>query len=142
MDKIIRYAATGNLNDLKLIIQNNKIKNHIIEKAFIHASYGGHIEIIKFLWSLYPNLYSTIDDALCGACFSNHRNIIDYLIELGAKPDCKDNLCFVFACQGGYLDLCKYLLTLNINIKNQIDLCRIVATTFKRKEIINYLSLL
>jgi len=145
MDKFIQNASKGNVSIIKLILEKHYPSNEILSKAFIHASYGGYLEIINLLWSFSINnspkydLKLIIDDALCGACFSNHKPIIKYLIELGAKPDCNDNLCFIFACQGGYIDLAQYLISLGVNPKQQIDICRKVATTFNQTLILNYL---
>lgn len=82
---IVTAAKIGNLEIVKLLL--NKIKySNSIHNAFINAASRNYLHIIKFLYNNYDlNIQYEDNEALKLASRNNNLDIINYLIEKGAK---------------------------------------------------------
>lgn len=110
-ENIIKYASGKKISvwDLGLDCAcaggNREIIDMMIKKGstnwirgFQGACDGGHIEIIDMMIEKDKNIVvHNLSDGICGACLFGHKNVIEYLIKLGAT---EWNSGFSYACRG------------------------------------------
>lgn len=87
---------------LALIDRGAKNQN----KGFLAACREGNTNIVQFLVERYRN-YLCVDDGMIEACKGGHKDVVVYLIKLGA---CNINYGMYHACYGGHKELVLYMI--------------------------------
>lgn len=127
-EEFFSAVSNGNLDKVKeYIAANSEIKNTDESgMALMLASHNGHKDLVKFL------LDSKITDinkqnidgdtALIWATWKGHINVVQLLIEKGAKLDLKDdhgNTALMEAVREGHIEIAKLLISHKTNINAQ-----------------------
>eukprot|EP00250_Pteridium_aquilinum_P017277 c23544_g1_i3 orf=333-2561(+) len=107
-EAFLEACLAGQANTAELLMKWEKARPEILASALIHASSRGFIDIVKLLvksgvdvnsWhrvllrSLKPSLHSNLDcTPLIAAIVSRQAAVVKYLLEAGARTDCKARL--------------------------------------------------
>lgn len=90
IDKMYMSFNDGDLKTIKEIFKNVKLMDVYKNDGLIHASYYGHLELVK------------------------------YLVDNGADIHCGNNMCFKYACRGSFgkchLEIVKFMIEQGINV--------------------------
>jgi ankyrin repeat protein len=109
----IKLCVWNDLNALQILYKikpsiNTSSKNYF---AFRYVCANGHLNIVKWLITIIPNIISEIyEDVFISACSEGHTDIAKYLLEVNPNINiyAKYFEAFVFACAGGHLELAQW----------------------------------
>ena len=109
IENLLLASKYGHLNTIKEFVQNGIeyrwIKNIVLEQA----SKNGYLEIVEYLlennFTINNRSY-----ALALASMNGHFEIVKLLVKVGARIYCRKNLALRNAIKGNFLDIIEYLL--------------------------------
>ena len=131
--------AVCHIEVLKYLVEDLGV-NHRLDNdaAFNSACMQGQLESVKLLYSKGVDINNQEGKPLLFACQSNHTNVIQFLIDHGARLDLNAQSIINTACQKGYLDLLKKLV--RYKLKPQINPNSYISAVIgKHIPIISYL---
>lgn len=93
--------------------------------AFGRACVGGHLEMVKFLWSVKGEYKVSLLDSFKNVCTFNRLALAKWLWELN-EPELLNHdhlyILFVCACRRGFYDLAKWIWSIS-NIDHESKIC-------------------
>ena len=105
------YAATGNLEMVKRVVENGAdptaYNSYALYKAIVKQ---GNLDVIQYLVSKNADPRVDEDKALIHACLLGNLEVVMYLVGLGADPCASDNSPTFWAAYNGHLELLKFLI--------------------------------
>lgn len=110
-----RNNTGGNINE-------EYTENYI----FIHACGVCSLEIVKWLYSLNENvnIHTNANDAFFFACYNEHLDVAQWLMEIAIKKNTQDNFdisqIFCVVCLIAKLEMVKWLYEMSIKLNKQI----------------------
>ena len=131
------------------------------ELAFQNSCYNGHIEVVKFLWSLKQgiNIHTDNELAFRESCYNGHLEVVKFLWSLnqGINIHVDNEHAFRLSCMNGNIEVVKFLWSLNqgidIHINNEfafiwscygghLEVVKFLITLYKQENNTNYLEIL
>eukprot|EP00249_Psilotum_nudum_P021651 c28188_g3_i1 orf=387-2627(-) len=107
-DALLEACLFGNVKALELLISSEMIRLEVAANALVHASSRGLVDVVETLiksgvdvdsWhrillrSAKPSLHSSVDcTPLIAAVVGRQAAVVNYLLDAGAKVDCKARL--------------------------------------------------
>lgn len=149
MDHKVYHAIwNDNIDEAVKLIENAFIENTVSCNPLHLACEKGYLEIVKLLVEkkgLNIDQYSCpgaqiYEYPLSLACKKSHFDIVKYLVEKGANINIKRNWVFLSACEGGDLQIVKYLIDNESEILNGSINCPLrIASYHGNYEVAKYL---
>ncbi len=112
-DPIFEFARKGNIEGIKKTVNivNLDAKDKKGYSPLMLAAYHGHLEAVRLLLSLTPDIESRDNNGnsiLMAATFNGHFSVVELLLEHGADPHAanyKKQTALVFARTFGLIDI-------------------------------------
>lgn len=130
-EKYISYANSLYRNNNNILIARHYIKIYTKdihgekEVLFRSSCYNGHLEIVKFLWSLDHNIdiHAYDEYAFRMSCYNGHLEVAKFLWSLNKGIDIhiENEDIFRSSCIRGHLEVVKFLWSLNQNINIHVS---------------------
>jgi ankyrin repeat protein len=86
--------------------------------AIQFAALNGHLEVVKYLFSIGGDPKSHNNYAIRLASKNGHLKVVKYLVDLGCDPKACNNHAIQFASLNNHLDVVKYLVEMDCDHKN------------------------
>jgi hypothetical protein len=101
-----------------LLSYKKKSEKHV--SMMYSASVDGRLDIIKYLIFQNDPVYinkTSVELALCCAAENNHLEIVKYLVAMNVNVKIDDDCPVRYASEKGHLEIVKYLISLGTNIR-------------------------
>jgi len=126
----------GNIKTVKHII----FHTHVRDFALGWSSFGGHLEVVKYLVSVGANIHADNAHALRWSAENGHLEVVKFLVSIGANIHADDDFAFRWSAENGHLEVVKYLVNIGANIHAYDDYALRWSTTNGHPEVIEYLT--
>src|SRR5437868_105623 len=117
---LMKYAKTGNLNEIKILFENGVNICADDNYAIVWASYYGHLEIVKFLFENGTDICTQDNKPIVWASNNNQLDIVKFLFENGANIYTQDNYAIRNAAFDKRLNMVEFLLNYYYNNDNNL----------------------
>lgn len=135
--KFIEYVKKGDLENVKLFINNGVDVRKYDDCALKFSAIRGHFEIVKLLIDCGTNINAEDDLALQLSAYNGHFEIVNLLLEKGADTHAKDNYALRWSTRNGHLEVVKLLIKHGADIHAMND--QALLWSFDHLEITSYL---
>ena len=142
-EKLIKLCSAGLLEELKEYLRTNtNISISQCTDAFQHATYYGHLEILKCLLEYKKNIDISCDNNYNFriASLNGHLHILKFLLEINKNINisAKNEDAFRSAASNNHIDILKFLL----QCKQDIDISAENEQAFEHAVLYGYQSTL
>jgi uncharacterized protein YnzC (UPF0291/DUF896 family) len=111
-----KACEDGDLEIVKLLIENGADVTAEDNYAIRRASQNGHLEVVKYLIDNGADVTAEDNYAIRTASQEGHLETVKYLIENGADVTAKNNYAIRWASANGHLEVVKYLIDNGVDV--------------------------
>jgi len=137
---LFQACKEGDLEKVKLLVENKADITAEHNTALIEASYHGQLEIVKFLLENKADIAAENNEALQEASLKGHSEIVKFLIENKADVAAKNNAVIRLASYRGHLETVKFLVENKADITAENNGAIRLARENERTEVVKYLE--
>lgn len=134
-NKIYHACCAGKLGKLKRMVGYGLDLFTGYNRPIAWAASKGHLETVKYLMSICPNVAKGLREAITSASMNGHLDIIKYSLDLGADIAVDENYPVTLAIQCSNLETVKYLINFGASKSKALEF----AFYHGRVEMIDYL---
>jgi ankyrin repeat protein len=120
-DALLWASSNGHVEVVKLLLENGADPHAKNDAALRWASEYGRVEIVKLLLENGANPHAENDEALRGASSNGHTEVVQLLLENGANPHAENDEALRWASQNGHTEVVKLLLEAGANVHANDD---------------------
>ncbi len=135
----IEAAENGNLQAIKMWVEQGAAIRHELKKAFQLAAQSGHLEVVKYLIEHGAHPYIEDGGALINAAARGHLEVVKYLAERGANINATGDAALSMALWSNYIEVIKYLVDKGANFRPCIEKALTSAIAMGQLELVKLL---